>query len=142
MIYKLRKNHLFIWKILAVILPLLVVVSYLVTPAFPIIAETNANKKLFPVLASVQETGNYIINLRLSAATAEMQLEITRKEYADHETVLLYINSDVVNEWQLIGTLSNDSVQVFTLSMKHHNFPVQLKMVNLLHKEQEIITLN
>jgi hypothetical protein len=80
MIKPLRKRHLQIWKVLAILLPAGIVWSWLVIPnPVPVKLLNPVSTDLLPVIKYKKENAHYCINIRTNKENTTWQLEWKNK---------------------------------------------------------------
>ena len=116
MIKPLRKRHLQIWTLWALLIPIGVVVAWMAVPEKPIqeLLQQPGNKML-PVLTKSIERANYRVNLKANEDKTQYQLEWINKEGSTMASSLIYKISQPENE--LVGRVESRGVYHFNLAM-------------------------
>jgi hypothetical protein len=80
MIKPLRKRHLQIWTVLAVLLPIGIIFSWLVIPnTVAVKAMNQTSPELLPVIKYTRDNNQYCINIRTNKENTAWQLEWKNK---------------------------------------------------------------
>ena len=108
MIKPLRKKHLFIWRLLALLLPAGIIIAWLSVPkqSFQILLQPGIAKPL-PVTLKKIEKGNYTVSVRSNEDTSQLQLEWINNAVLQYPTATIYAGSDFrnINAAKLIGRI-------------------------------------
>jgi len=76
----LRKRHLQIWTVLAILLPIAIVMSWLVIPnPEPVKILNSVSAELLPIIKYKKDNGQYCINIRTNKENTAWQLEWKNK---------------------------------------------------------------
>lgn len=151
MIKQLRKRHLQIWTVLAILLPAGIVVAWLSIPeeAKDKLLQPASVQVLPKVLASAEKE-NYTVRIRSNSDTSQLQLEWINKKTLTYPTATIYASTDSsikVENSLLIGrieargayyfylTNGKDQTQIFNPERVH------LLLYDFIHK-QIIDTIN
>ena len=120
MIKPLRKRHLQIWIIWAVLIPFGIIIAWMAVPEKPIqeLLQEPVNKML-PVLVKSVERPNYRVNLKANEDKTQYQIEWINKEGSTMPSSLIYKISQPENE--LVGRVESSGVYHFTLAMDSAN---------------------
>lgn len=110
MMKPLRKRHLQVWTILAVLLPAGILVAWFAIPqqAKDILLQPTAVKPLPLVLHTYPARPGYEINLRANADSTELQLEWKNKQTLTYPTATIYklpVNDTDIQHAVLIGRI-------------------------------------
>lgn len=151
MIKQLRKRHLQIWTVIAVLLPVGIAAAWLSIPeeAKDMLLQPAPVQVLPNVLASAEKE-NYTVRIRSNGDTSQLQLEWINKKTLTYPTATIYATTDTSNEVEnglLIGrieargayyfylTNGKDQTQIFNPQNGH------LLLYDFIHK-QIIDTIN
>src|SRR5258705_3444940 len=95
MIRPLRKRHLFIWRLLAFLLPAGIVIAWLSIPkqSAQILLQPETATQL-PIVLSKVENENYIVSVRSNADTSKIQLEWINKKILQYPTATIYAGAE------------------------------------------------
>lgn len=110
MMKPLRKRHLQVWTILAILLPVGILIAWFAVPqqAKDILLQPAAVQPLPLVLHTYPARGVYEINLRSTTDSAELQLEWKNKQTLTYPTATIYklpINDSDIQHGVLIGRI-------------------------------------
>ena len=137
---QLRKRHRIVWMVLAVLIPFLVIISWLLIPSLePVKAIVSSQPPALPVVLRTIQRPHYEIELQTDKQ-GHLQLEWWSK-------VSLRIPSAVVyqvrenGEQHLIGRIEARGHYRFPLERKDSTGRLQLKLYDFIH-EQVIDTIN
>jgi hypothetical protein len=111
----LRKRHLQIWTVWAVLIPIGIIVAWMAVPEKPTqeLLQEPGNE-LLPVLVKSVERSNYRVNLKVNADKTQYQLEWINKVGSTMPSSLIYKISQTENE--LIGRVESRGVYHFSLA--------------------------
>ena len=115
MIKPLRKRHLQIWALWAVLIPVGIIVAWMAVPK-KVEQELlqQPAKNVLPVLIKSIDTKNYTANLNANDDRTQYQLEWINKETSTHPSSLIYKINQTENE--LIGRVEPKGVYYFNLA--------------------------
>jgi hypothetical protein len=118
MIKQLRKKHLFIWRLLALLLPAGIIIAWLAVPkqSFQVLLQPGSVNPL-PVILKKIEKENYTISVRSNEDTSQLQLEWVNKAVLQYPTATIYAGSDFknINTAKLIGRIEARGNWYFSL---------------------------
>lgn len=126
MIKPLRKRHLQIWMLFAVLVPIGIISGYMAVPkqaSNELLQEDNT--VALPVVLVKKETNNYSVYLRSSADKKNYQVQWISKKISTQPSSLIYKMSG--NEKELIGRIGSTGTYFFSLredSSGQYNFMV------------------
>ncbi|MBL0182536.1 MAG: hypothetical protein IPP96_09640 [Chitinophagaceae bacterium] len=114
MIKPLRKRHLQIWSLLAVLIPAGIISGYMVVPekATSNLLEAD-NSQALPVVINKLETKNYSVYLRSSIDKKNYQLQWVNTKASTQPSSLIYKGS--IEEKELIGRIGSTGTYYFPL---------------------------
>ena len=119
MIKPLRKRHLQIWTMLAVLLPAGIILSWLVIPnPVPVKLLNPVAAELLPVVKHKKENDQYCINIRTNSDNTAWQLEWINKMPLTVPSAVIYKttgNSGEIKNGQLVGRIEARGDYVFAL---------------------------
>ncbi len=139
MIKPLRKKHLQIWMLLAVLIPAAIISAYVVVPkeALDKVLQQDNSAALPAVIKKVDRT-NYTALLRRSADKKNYQLQLNVINESTAPSSLIYqINK---TEKELIGRIANKGNYYFSLKADSIN-KYHFILYDIIH-QQNIDTLN
>lgn len=119
MIKQLRKRHLQIWLVLALILPIGIVVAWTFIPVQPThhLLQPQQPTILPKLIQSIQK-GNYTINIRCTGNDSAYQVEFINRIPLTAPSLLIYSireGAKTIDEHQLLGRIE---------SRGHYYFPL------------------
>ena len=104
----LRKKHLLIWRLLALLLPAGIIIAWLSVPKQTpqTLLQPDAANPL-PVILKKIEKENYTVSVRSNGDTSQLQLEWINKAVLQYPTATIYSGSDFknINNAKLIGRI-------------------------------------
>lgn len=119
MIKPLRKRHLQIWTVLAILLPMGIIISWLVIPnPVPVKIVKQTNQELLPVIKYKSDKNQYCINIRTNKENTQWQLEWKNKLALTVPSAVIYKttgNTTNIKNGQLIGRIEARGDYVFSL---------------------------
>lgn len=120
MIKPLRKRHLQIWTLWAVLIPIGIIIAWMAVPEKPIqeLLQEPGNEVL-PVLVRSVERPNYRVNLKANKDKTRYQIEWINKAGSTMPSSLIYKISQPENE--LVGRVKSSGVFHFNLSKDSTN---------------------
>jgi hypothetical protein len=130
----LRKRHRLVWMAWAILLPLGILFSWLVTPFQPAVKLLeNKPAPLLPVIIQSGSSPEYTINLRSDADRSEWQLEWINKRILKVPSAVIYQLAGDTASFRpgnavLIGRIEVQGSYVFTLT----NGPAPGKKMDLV----------
>ncbi|MFT3678910.1 MAG: hypothetical protein QM791_01480 [Ferruginibacter sp.] len=99
MIKSLRKKHLVIWTVVAILLPVGIISAYLVVPVYKNTRVLQAVTTYpLPVVLKTIDRGNYTASLRIDTGRAQVQLEWKNNIPAGHPSALIYQLSNAADD--------------------------------------------
>jgi hypothetical protein len=136
MIKSLRKRHLRIWQLMALVLPLGILCAWLAVPKPPFqpLLQRSAIAALPRVLKSIDKE-DYRVSIRSNADTSQLQLEWINKEISVIPSSLIYKISGKTNE--LIGRVEAKGNYYFPLSTDSATFSSlwQFVLFDIIHQQ-------
>lgn len=110
----LRKRHLQIWTLLAILIPAVIISGYMVVPekATSRLLEENGSPAL-PVVINKLETKNYSVYLRSTADKKNHQLQWVNTKASTQPYSLVYMKTDEGKE--LIGRIGSTGTYYFPI---------------------------
>ena len=135
MIKPLRKRHLQVWTVWAILLPVGIISAWLVVPepvTEKLIQPINTIKPL-PVIYKTAEKENYTVNLRHATDTSQWQLEWVNKEVLTWPSATIYqtIKGETgMDNARLIGRIEARGTYYFSLDSTFQ--PVNLSTYQLI----------
>ncbi|MEP7318741.1 MAG: hypothetical protein ABI921_08360 [Panacibacter sp.] len=141
MIKSLRKKHLQIWTILAVLLPVGIITAWMVIPeqAKDKLLQPVASETL-PVILKTVDKDNYAVTLRTNSDTSVLQLEWNNKKTLTCPTATIYktkpeanniTNSDLIGRIEARGTYYFKADSGFINTSTY-----QLVLYDFIHQQQ------
>ena len=119
MIKPLRKRHLQIWAVLAVLLPVGIILSWLVIPnPVPVKLLNPEAIELLPVIKHKRDNDHYCIHIRTNNDNTVWQLEWKNKMALTVPSAVIYKttgNSAEIKNGQLVGRIEARGNYVFVL---------------------------
>ena len=120
MISQLRKRHLTIWTILAVLLPVGFVVATLsIPPSATVRTLTTSTQPALPTVLASQETPELKLNRRTASQADQQQLEVVIKQPLTSASTLVYLATDPrstdAKQGILLGRLGSKGVYRFVV---------------------------
>jgi hypothetical protein len=132
MIKSLRKRHLQIWTVLAVLLPIGIALSWLIIPnPVPVKILNPVNAQLLPLIKYKRDNEQYCINIRTNKESSEWQLEWKNKLALTVPSAVIYQTTDNntdITKAQLIGRIEARGDYVFELPNDSSGYK-QLKLI-------------
>jgi len=124
MIRSLRKRHLFIWRLLAFLLPVGIIIAWLSIPkqsTQPLLQPETTT--LLPVVLGKAENNSYSVSIRSNADTSKIQLEWINKKTLEYPTATIYAGSENGNikDAKLIGRIEARGNWYFPLDSNFKN---------------------
>lgn len=109
MMKPLRKKHLLIWRILAVLLPAGIIIAWLSIPK-------EVTQKLlqpgpadvYPIVIKKKEKDNYVVAIRSNESHTAFQLEWVNKAALEYPTATIYATDKLtqnISEAELVGRI-------------------------------------
>jgi hypothetical protein len=118
MMKPLRKRHLFIWRLLAIILPAGIIITWLSVPKHPsqTLLQADVTSPL-PVILKKTEKENYTVAIRSNADGSALQLEWINNGVLQYPTATIYATNEIKNikEAKLIGRIEARGNWYFSL---------------------------
>ena len=119
MIKPLRKRHLQIWTVLAALLPIGIILSWLVIPnPVPVKLLNRVTTELLPVIKHKKDNDQYCVNIRTNNDNTAWQLEWKNKMPLTVPSAVIYKttgNSANIKNGQLLGRIEAIGNYVFAL---------------------------
>ena len=146
MIKPLRKRHLQIWTVLAALLPIGIIFSWLVIPnPVPVKIISPVTTELLPVIKYTRDNNQYCINIRTNKENTTWQLEWKNKLALTVPSALIYKtkdnNTDIQNG-ELIGRIEARGNYIFPLAVDSTgNSLLHLIVYDFIH-QQKIDSVN
>lgn len=145
----LRHHHRQIWLILAVLLPIGIVLTWLVIPnQMPVKLLQHQKDVLLPVIVNTRDMTRYRVTLRSTIAQSKWQLEWENKQVLDIPSAVIYKRTpDSPDKFDpakaaIIGRIEARGNYVFPIPGKPDiNLPMNLVLFDFIH-EQIIDTIN
>ncbi len=142
MIKPLRKRHLQIWALLAVLLPAGIISAWFAIPEQPSykLLQPIATGAL-PVVLKLIDKENYTVSIKSSNDTSQLQLEWVNKKTLTFPTATIYrvaAGSDDIKNGQLIGRIETRGTYYFKLDSTFRliNPPAfQLLLYDFIHQK-------
>jgi len=120
----LRKKHLQIWILLAILIPAGIISGYMVVPKAAVNKLFQEDKgAALPVVVNKTETKNYSVYLRSSADKKNYQLQWINTKAFTQPSALIYTENN--GEKELIGRVGSTGIYYFPLktdSMGRYKF--------------------
>lgn len=143
MIKPLRKRHLQIWTVLAILIPAGIITAWLAIPkeAKDKLLQPSSAQVLPVVLKSFYSRGPYEVNLRTSSDTAEFQLEWINKQTLTYPTATIYKTASGVKDVSkgvLVGRIEARGNYYFKVDATFKTFDnsvYQLVLYDFIHKQ-------
>jgi len=124
MIRPLRKRHLFIWRLLAFLLPAGIIIAWLSIPkqSAQILLQPEKTIPLLVVLSKA-ENENYSVSIRGNTDTSKIQLEWINKKTLEYPTATIYAASEngKIKDAKLIGRIEACGNWYFPLDSNFKN---------------------
>ena len=136
MIKPLRKRHLQIWLMLAILLPAGIVFGWLVIPGYqPVKLLHPPQAELLPVLVKSADKKNYWVNLRSNDDRSQWQLEWVNKYELTVPSAVIYrkTENDSSRGNELIGRIEARGRYVFPL--KFHPEEEVFLLYDFIHEK-------
>ena len=141
MIKPLRKRHLQIWTVIAVLLPVGMICAWLVVPK-PVKDHLwqPASTMALPVIIKSVKKENYTVNLRTNNDRSAAQLEWINQLALTSPSALIYelSQSDTgqhIENADLIGRLDSRGVYHFALKKEAIDTPAQFVLYDIIHHQ-------
>ena len=129
MIKSLRKRHRQVWILLAILLPMGILLSWLVIPnPVPVKLLKPVSMELLPIIKYTTEKEEYRINIRTNRENTAWQLEWKNKLALTVPSAVIYQvkdNNNDITKAQLIGRIEAKGDYLFPLkldSLKQQDF--------------------
>ena len=142
----LRKRHLLIWRILAILLPAGIVVAWIAVPnaiTQPLLQPEN-NSPL-PIVLRKAISREYAVSIRTNEDTSLLQLEWINDKILQYPTATIYAEdgaAKTINDMKLIGRIEARGKWYFRLDSTFKHVRVsRLLLYDFIH-QQIIDTIN
>ncbi|MES1223459.1 MAG: hypothetical protein ABUT20_48635, partial [Bacteroidota bacterium] len=126
MMKPLRKRHLLVWRMLAILLPAAIIIASLSVPK----EQTQkliqpADITPLPVILKTTQKDNYTVSIRATSDQSQLQLEWINKTVLQYPTATIYAGSEIKNfkEAKLIGRIEARGAWYFPLDSSFKNGP-------------------
>ena len=146
MIKPLRKRHRQVWLLLAVLLPVGIIVSWLIIPnpaAVTLLKQTTP--ALLPVIKYTMDKKEYAIHIRTNKENTEWQLEWKNKLALTVPSAVIYKttgNNTGIKNGQLIGRIEARGDYIFVLPQDTSGYDkLHLTIYDFIH-QQTIDSIN
>jgi hypothetical protein len=139
MIRPLRKRHLFIWRLLAFLLPAGIIIAWLSIPkqSTEPLLQPEATTPL-PVVLCKAENNTYSVSIRSNADTSKIQLEWINKKTLEYPTATIYAGREKGNikDARLIGRIEARGIWYFPLdsTFKNNSGSKNLVLYDFIHQ--------
>jgi hypothetical protein len=141
MIKPLRKRHLQIWMVIAVLLPVGMICAWLVVPK-PVkdhLWQPSSTVAL-PVLLKSKTGGNYRVSLRTNNERSALQLEWENLSAIISPSAIIYElsptdNDQHIEDADLIGRIDSRGVYHFALKNGVKDSPVRFVLYDIIHHQ-------
>ena len=129
----LRKRHLQVWILLAVLIPAGIISAYIAVPvqATGHLFQRDTTAAL-PVVINKMETKNYSVYLRSSADKKNYQLQWINTRASTQPSSLIYKESN--GEKELIGRIGSNGTYFFTLKADSTN-RYKFILFDIIHRQ-------
>jgi hypothetical protein len=137
MMKSLRKRHLQVWSLLALLVPLGIISAWLAVP--PVVKNKllqPGTAEILPVITASVEKNNYTVHLRSNKERTQFQLEWISKEVSVLPSSLIYKISRPENE--LIGRIELKGTYRFPLDTSFRTVDrsaYQLLLYDIIHRQ-------
>lgn len=133
MIKPLRKKHLQVWILLAVLIPAGLISAYMAIPkaVFNKILQVDRSEEL-PVLVNKVERKNYSVYLRSSADKMSYQLQWINTQESTQPSSLIYKETN--GEKELIGRIGSTGTYFFPLKADSTT-SYRFSLVDIIHQQ-------
>lgn len=129
----LRKRHLQLWALLAVLIPSGIISGYLVVPAQPVGRLLQEDRSgALPVVVGKTEKKNYSVYLRSSADRKNYQLQWINTKPSAEPSSLIYKESN--GEQELVGRTGSTGMYYFPLKADTTN-RYRFILYDIIHKQ-------
>lgn len=141
MIKPLRKRHLQVWTVIAVLLPVGMVCAWLVVPK-PVKDHLwqPSSAVALPVILKSRDSESYKANLRSSADHSALQLEWINRSALTSPSAIIYelspadTNQNIENA-DLIGRIDSRGVYYFALKKEAADMPLHFVLYDIVHHQ-------
>jgi hypothetical protein len=139
MIKSLRKRHLQIWLVLAVLLPAGIISGWIIIPE-PVkdrLLQPAASRAL-PVLLKTSDKINYTANLKSNSDTSVLQLELITKNQLTFPSALIYEISNEqknIENGNIIGRIDAQGVYRFPLKKEGAGKNMHFVLYDIIHHQ-------
>ena len=126
MIKPLRKKHLQVWILMAVLLPAGIVIAWLSVPEQPVQTLLQPTETMpLPVVLKRSDKQNYTVAIRSNASGSQMQLEWINKSVLQYPTATIYAGTEIKNTSmaKLIGRIESRGNWYFPLDSTFNAHP-------------------
>ena len=143
---QLRKRHLLIWRMLAILLPAGIIIAWIAVPnaALQPLLQPEHTSPL-PLILSKAINRQYAVSIRASEDTSLLQLEWINGEILQYPTATIYAEDSTagsINEMKLVGRIEARGNWYFPLdSTFRHARSTRLLLYDFIHR-QIIDTIN
>jgi hypothetical protein len=124
MMKPLRKRHLFIWRLLALLLPAGIIIAWLSIPKqlLQTLLQPGTTAPL-PIIIKTAQKENYTVSIRGNADGSQLQLEWINKAVLQYPTATIYAGNENKNfkEAKLIGRIEARGNWYFPLDSTFRN---------------------
>ncbi|MES1218617.1 MAG: hypothetical protein ABUT20_24145, partial [Bacteroidota bacterium] len=98
MMKPLRKRHLLVWRVLAVLLPAAIIIAWISVPK----EQTQkliqpADITPLPVILKTTQKDNYTVSIRTTSDQSQLQLEWINKTVLQYPTATIYAGREIKN---------------------------------------------
>lgn len=140
MMKPLRKRHLQIWMVLAVLLPLGIAGAWISIPkqTKDKLLQPASAKDLPITLKAFYSKGPYEVVLQTNADTSEFQLEWMNKQTLTYPTATIYkmpLHDTDITHGELVGRIEARGNYYFKVDSTFKNSEYQLLLFDFIHKE-------
>src|SRR5258706_5387203 len=144
MMKPLRKRHLLIWMLLAVLLPAGIIIAWLSVPKqLPqTLLQPGATAPL-PVIIKTTVKDNYTVSIRSNGDGSKLQLEWINKAVLQYPTAAIYAGNEIKNirDSKLIGRIEARGAWYFPLDSTFKSGTDHFILYDFIH-QQAIDTIN
>lgn len=138
MIRQLRKRHLQIWSVFALLIPAGIIIAWIAVPKKPL---TNLfepqETQLLPKIIRTKNTDHYTVNIRYAENFRNCQLEYINRSALNVPSLLIYImkpEAQRIDEHQLLGRIESKGSHRFSLPADSGSKATGFILYDIIHR--------